>query len=793
MLAMSESRERANPRRCRRRRLRTCGWAAFVLIAVAPVRAQLAAGEVRLTVVDATGLAVAATGTLSSDASQTHRAFEAAADGTFIFDRLPFGLYRLTVSSPGFAPRSELVEVRSPRPREARIVLDVAALATSVDVTEQSTLVDTHRTGVAYGVDTGELREQQSAVPGRELLDLVNLQPGWLVESNGVLHPRGSEYQTLLVVDGLPMDDNRSPAFAPELPDAGVEAVQVITGTFPAEYGRKLGGVVDVTTSKDVRRGFHGSIETGAGSFGTGTVFASGGYGWNRSALTLSAGTSRTDRYLDPPTTSNAANRGTLGGFGVSFDRRASPRDRVQLGWRRSRASFQVPSDLEQEAAGQRQDRSSSDDSGQAAWSHIFSPRLLLNVRAAGTSLSADLWSNVNAVPVAAFQQRGFRRAYANASVSAEAGRHEIKVGGDLLHAPVREALQYHITERSFFDPQTPADFAFADRRSDREQALFAQDTFRAGNLTASAGLRWDRYRFVVDDSAFSPRLGVAWYWPAADLVVRASYDRAFQTPAMENLLLASSDQVDSLNPELLRIPVSPSRGNYLEGGVSLAVARTARFDATVYRRTFDNYADDDVFLNTGIGFPIAFAGASIRGLDVKLTLPRWRGVSAFAAYSNLVGRAALPVAGGLFLGAEAADALDATDRIPITQDQRHTVRARVRYQVHPRAWTAVLAKYGSGLPVELDGEADLDALEQHFGAEVVGRVDFARERLHPTFSVDWGAGLEVWRRAGRRVEMRAEVANLADRLNVVNFAGLFSGTALAPPRSASVRLRFDF
>jgi outer membrane cobalamin receptor len=792
MLAMPDLRQRASTRSGLRRVLPTLGWMAL-LLAAAPARAQLAAGEVRLAVVDATGLAVAATGTLSSDASQTHRSFDTAADGTFIFDRLPFGVYRLALSSPGFASRSELVEVRSPRPREVRIVLDVAGIATSVDVTEQSTLVDAHRTGVAYGVGTQELREQQSAVPGRELLDLVNLQPGWLVESNGVLHPRGSEYQTLLVVDGLPMDDNRSPAFAPELPDAEVEAVHVMTGTFPAEYGRKLGGVVDVTTSKDVRRGFHGSAETSAGSFGTGTVFASGGYGWNRTALTLSAGTSRTDRYLDPPTTSNASNSGTLGGFSVSFDRHASPRDRVQLGWRRSRASFQVPSDLEQEAAGQRQDRSNGEDSGQAAWSHIFSPRLLLNVRAAGASLSADLWSNANAVPVAAFQQRGFRRVYANASVSAEAGRHEIKLGGDLLHAPVREALRYHITDGSFFDPQTPVDFTFADRGSDREQALFAQDTFRAGNLTASAGLRWDRYRFVVDDSAFSPRLGVAWYWPAADLVVRASYDRAFQTPAMENLLLASSDQVDSLSPDLLRIPVPPSRGNYVEGGVSLAVARTARLDATVYRRTFENYADDDVFLNTGISFPIAFAGASIRGLDVKLTLPRWRGVSAFAAYSNLVGRAELPVAGGLFLGAEAADALETTDRIPITQDQRHTIRARVRYQVHPRAWTAALVKYGSGLPVELDGEIDLDELEKHFGPEVVRRVDIEDERLRPTLSIDWAGGVELWRRAGRRLEMRAEVANLTDRPNVVNFAGLFSGTALAPPRSASVRLRFDF
>ena len=34
---------------------------------------------------------------------------------------------------------------------------------------------------------------------------------------------------------------------------------------------------------------------------------------------------------------------------------------------------------------------------------------------------------------------------------------------------------------------------------------------------------------------------------------------------------------------------------------------------------------------------------------------------------------------------------------------------------------------------------------------------------------------------------------NLANRLNVINFAGLFSGTALAPPRGFSLRLQAEF
>ena len=37
------------------------------------------------------------------------------------------------------------------------------------------------------------------------------------------------------------------------------------------------------------------------------------------------------------------------------------------------------------------------------------------------------------------------------------------------------------------------------------------------------------------------------------------------------------------------------------------------------------------------------------------------------------------------------------------------------------------------------------------------------------------------------------QVVNLTGRFNVINFAGLFSGTAVAPPRSVSARLRATF
>ncbi len=111
------------------------------------------------------------------------------------------------------------------------------------------------------------------------------------------------------------------------------------------------------------------------------------------------------------------------------------------------------------------------------------------------------------------------------------------------------------------------------------------QDLIRLGKWTVSAGLRWDHYQLLVNQNAVSPRLGVARYFSSANLVLHASYDRAFQTPAFENILLASSPTVVSLNPNVLRLPVRPSLGNYYELGMTKSFADKLKLDVNGFRR----------------------------------------------------------------------------------------------------------------------------------------------------------------------------------------------------------------
>ncbi len=755
--------------------------------------AQVQNGELRVTVSDPSGLPLPSSISLVSESSRTERDTKTSANGQFAFHHLAMGVYRLTVDHAGFTPYSSLVEIRSAVPKDVRVQLTLATASTEVVVKDSATLLDPHRTGVDYAIGSQQLREEEPATPGRGVLDLINMQPGWLFEANGVLHPRGSEYQTQFVVDGMPMEENQSPGFAPGLETNDVSEMTVLTGNYPAEYGRKLGGVIEVTTARDITAGFHGSAELGGGSFGTETGSLSGSYGWTHSSLTLDGSGSRTDRYLDPPVLGNFTNTGTLGSFGVSYDQDLGTSDRVFLSVHRSQSRFEVPNENVQQAAGQRQDRTTPEDSGQIGWSHVLSPEMLLNVRASVEDLSANLWSNPFSTPIIAAQQRGFRRSYLNANVSIQKKRHDLKFGGDAIYSPVSEALQYQITDPTFFDPGTPPLFNFSDRRLDREQSLFAQDTMHYGNLTLSAGMRWDHYSLAVNDHAFSPRLGAAWYVPKADLILRFSYDRVFQTPATENLLLASSPQVDQLNSEVLRIPVAPSRGNYFEAGLTQGIAKKARLDVSFYRRSFVNYADDDVFLNTGISFPIAFRSAQIRGVDVKLDLPRWGKLSGFLSYSNMRGVSQLPVVGGLFLGSDANGVLGTNSSFAITQDQRNTARARGRYQISPRVWVSADAQYGSGLPVELSDDVSVGDLESQYGARIVDRLNLDAGRVRPNFSIDLNAGADLWKREKSSVQIQGEIDNVTNRLNVIDFAGLFSGTAIAPLRSGSARLTYRF
>jgi hypothetical protein len=319
------------------------------------------------------------------------------------------------------------------------------------------------------------------------------------------------------------------------------------------------------------------------------------------------------------------------------------------------------------------------------------------------------------------------------------------------------------------------------------------QDLVRLHSWTINAGLRWDHYQLLLNQYAFQPRLAISHYFQKQDAVIHFSYDRVFQTPSFENILLSSSPVVASIDPTgFLNLPVKPSTGDYYEAGLTKVFLSHLKIGTNYFRRVVDNYADDSQIFNTTISFPISFRKAILYGAEGKVEIPEWHKFSGFGSYSYIVGNSWFPVTGGIFFGSDAsAAAQQLSGHFPDSQDQRHTVRGRVRYQFAPRLWAAFGAQYDTGLPFEFDG--DPATVLAQYGQQVLNRINFARGRIYPAFQANASAGADVYKSDRLAMRLQADGQNLNNILNVIDFGGLFSGNAIGPPRNFALRLTTTF
>ncbi len=767
-------------------------YALSTLCCASAVFAQVNTGELRFDVQDPSGFGLQASIQIASLANQYKTVLVTDKDGKADAPRLPYGIYVITAQHAGFTTVSKTVEVRSAVPAEYIIKLEVEPVNTVVDVKENATLIDPDRPSSVMQISSSEIEDRVNSLPGRSLQNLVVSQPGWLYEGNAVLHPRGSEYQTQFVIDGIPLTDNRSPSFGPEIEADDVDSMSIYTAGIPAEYGRKMGGVVELNTKRDLKPGVHGELDLSGGSYDTAQGYAQVQDMWGKNTLGATASGSMTAHYLNPVVPENFTNRGTTGDFSVKYERDLAGSDRLILGVRHALSRFEIPNEFIQQQAGQLQNGDNFETIGTVNYQHTFSPDSLGTLAGMVRDKANDLFSNESSTPILAFQHNGFREGYVKATFSLHRGVQEFKAGLENDTTFLHEDFSYLVTDPTQFDDNTPPSLTFLDSRPDLEQSAFLEDMIRLGKWTVSAGLRWDHYQLLLNQNAFSPRLSVGRSLPSLNMVLHASYDRIFQTPSSENILISSSPQIDALSDQFLRLPVKPSLGNYYESGLTEGISDRLRVDVNVYRRDVRNFADDDQLLNTGVSYPISFDKAVIYGAEGKLELVRLGKLTGFVSYSYMVGNAWFPVTGGLFLGNDAAAAVtQMSGHFPDSQDQRNTLQTRFQYQLTPRIRVASGASYGSGLPFAFGGD-EADALAQ-YGPAVISRINFDRGRVRPQLAVNASLIADLYKRDKFDTRFQVDGDNLNNRLNVIDFGGLFSENAIGPGRSFSVRLSTSF
>ena len=211
------------------------------------------------------------------------------------------------------------------------------------------------------------------------------------------------------------------------------------------------------------------------------------------------------------------------------------------------------------------------------------------------------------------------------------------------------------------------------------------------------------------------------------------------------------------------------------------------------FQRRVNNYADDDMLPTSAVSFPISFDHAIIYGAEAKIEVLKWWRFSGWASYSYMVGNVWFPETGGLQIGVTPSS-VPLTGHLPDSQDQRNTLRARVRYQIDKRLWIAVGADYNSGLPFEpIDNNPESAANAGTYGQAVINGLNFNRDRILPHLTENISVGADLYQHERRSLRLQADCNNVSNKLEILDYGGLFSGNAIGPPRSFTFRLSARF
>jgi len=182
------------------------------------------------------------------------------AEGRYTIFNVPAGTYTLRVSLIGYAGVA-LTGVAIPADRTT--TMDITLQESAVPM--QEVIVSARRPVIELGLTSNiatVTRAEIATLPVQQLEDIVNLQAG--VVDGHIRGGRQGEVQ--YQVDGLSVNNPFDNASSIRLDRSVLEEVQVISGTFDAEYGHAMSGVVNAVLRRGSER-FQWSGEAFAGDF----------------------------------------------------------------------------------------------------------------------------------------------------------------------------------------------------------------------------------------------------------------------------------------------------------------------------------------------------------------------------------------------------------------------------------------------------------------------------------------------------------------------------------------------
>lgn len=181
----------------------------------------------------------------SLDTNQT-RTLQVDQAGTFTATALPIGSYNVTLMKGAAAGQSTTVEVLAGQGVEA---VFIAPGITAVQVTGRRNRIDISSANNGATFTAREL----SKLPIQQNVDaIIQLAPNTTRADSryagGASFAGGGASENAYYINGFPVTNPLTQLGASELPFGAIAQAQILTGGFGAEFGRSVGGVVNITT-----------------------------------------------------------------------------------------------------------------------------------------------------------------------------------------------------------------------------------------------------------------------------------------------------------------------------------------------------------------------------------------------------------------------------------------------------------------------------------------------------------------------------------------------------------------
>jgi TonB dependent receptor/Carboxypeptidase regulatory-like domain/TonB-dependent Receptor Plug Domain len=700
---------------------------------------------------------------LQREDSGTTHASETTSDGRFQFSAVEAGAYAIKASATGFYDSSYHLTIRPRQPVSVAIELQPAAsVQQTVEVKARYQTVDPEKTGSSQTFTRQDLDRLPDPMVESANSLVSNLMPGASQSHDNFINVRGNEFSLHEFVNGVSFLDNTQPQFSPGVSPQIFETVDLMTGSFTAEYGNRFGGVLDTTTRSGATLTGHGDVNFRGATVDNYDLNADyGGQLENIGYYAFIDGFT-SGRYLDPPEPNELHDlgKGSRGTLQLDWHRQ---KDALKLLLMGGGTNFQQPNLTEDQEAGRNADRHLRQETAILGWVHNFSPQTLLSTSIYQRVGSDRVLPTTDPITPLSIASRSTLTVGIKSDLSHIWRGHVLKGGVDLLR--LRESESFFLDSRG--DPDVFP--TFSGSKKGGQASVYVQDHFSPfRNLWIDLGLRYDHFDLVRTGVQTSPRVGLAYHIPRIKTVFHAAYNRLFSPPPIEYSLLASFIGHNAVDPDQRVGDVQAYTQNYFEVGVAQELHPRLSLELNTYVHTGHNSFENHEISISRIFLPINFHTARSAGAEAIVNMRQLERIGISGRFQYAVARTFFygPVTGG-FTGDEI---LLPGERIMPAFDQTHTATAQLFYHHRWRGfWSGSALRYGSGTVVE-----NGPRLPQHLTA-------------------DLAAGIDLWNAEPRRLALEFDVTNVSDSRYRIAKESEEIPIQYAPSRTVGGSLKFHF